>query len=620
MNKEVKTTKVGELRPSQLIYTFGVGSLIDLPNLSVMVMGLDDWDLTYSTDIVEDRLIATVQKRFPQVERLVQPPMEPSNISGNSGTSSIGVPVVPFPRWMRCSRCETLAPIESGVFDAVYNRYNPERTRYVHKNCLNAREGPVLSVRFMLACREGHITDFPWLEFVHKDKKPCKGAQLKIRDLGTSGDASDVLVKCESCGLSQRMANAFRSHSKFKCKGHHPHLRTFDSECPEDAKAILLGASNAWFQISVSALTIPSTESELSGLVEENWINLNKIPNISVVQYLRDDLLSKPTLIPLFTNFSDQQIWDEIERRKSGALQTVNLSNNIKQPEWEAFSNAVHIPQNRNFKLNPVDPPVGFEDYFEKTVLVERLREVRALLGFTRIESNADFPEPTKPEESRYTRICRDNPKWLPATEVHGEGIFLRIRQEPLKKWLEKPSVRELENTFLIAHMKWREFRDLVPHEEHFPGIQFVLLHSLSHTLMRQIVKDCGYNSGSIRERLYFQQADLLDDGSDMTGILIYTAAPDSEGTLGGLVEIGKPKELGSHLQQALENVKLCASDPLCSDHEPDADTSGLTIQGACCHACQFVPETSCEFGNRYLDRSVLVETLAERGTSFFGS
>ncbi len=385
------------------------------------------------------------------------------------------------------------------------------------------------------------------------------------------------MVTCETCGSSQRIANAFRLHSKFECKGHHPHLRTFDLECPENAKAILLGASNTWFQISVSALTIPSTENELSGLIEENWSFLNKIKSESVVQFLRDDLLNKPTLIPLFTNFSDQQIWEEIKRRKSGALQAVNLSNNFKQPEWEAFSNAVDIPQNRNFKLNPVDPPFGFEEYFEDTVLVERLRE------------------------------------------VHGEGIFLRIRQGPLKKWLEKPSVRKLENTFLKAHMKWREFRELVPHEEHFLGIQFVLLHSLSHILMRQIVKDCGYNSGSIRERLYFQQADLLDDGSNMTGILINTAAPDSEGTLGGLVEIGKPKELGSHLQQALENVKLCASDPLCSDHEPDADTSGLTIQGACCHACQFVPETSCEFGNRYLDRSVLLETLAERGVSLFG-
>ena len=101
-----------------------------------------------------------------------------------------------------------------------------------------------------------------------------------------------------------------------------------------------------------------------------------------------------------------------------------------------------------------------------------------------------------------------------------------------------------------------------------------------------------------------------------MAGILLYTAAPDSEGTLGGLVELGVPLTLGRHLQQALESMRICASDPLCSEHRPDIHGRG--IQGACCHACQFSPETSCERGNRYLDRSVLVNTFSARGTAFF--
>src|SRR5258708_4734470 len=87
-----------------------------------------------------------------------------------------------------------------------------------------------------------------------------------------------------------------------------------------------------------------------------------------------------------------------------------------------------------------------------------------------------------------------------------------------------------------------------------------------------------------------------------MAGILIYTAAPDSEGTLGGLVELGNPASMGRHLQQALENLRVCASDPLCSEHGPSTDGRG--IHGACWHACLFAPETSCERGNRYLDRA----------------
>jgi hypothetical protein len=101
-----------------------------------------------------------------------------------------------------------------------------------------------------------------------------------------------------------------------------------------------------------------------------------------------------------------------------------------------------------------------------------------------------------------------------------------------------------------------------------------------------------------------------------MAGFLIYTAAPDSEGTLGGLVELGSPISLGRHFQQTLENMRVCASDPLCSEHLPSGDGRG--IHGSCCHACLCAPETSCERGNRYLDRSVLVETFAGGGTFFF--
>lgn len=257
------------------------------------------------------------------------------------------------------------------------------------------------------------------------------------------------------------------------------------------------------------------------------------------------------------------------------------------------FSNPDTAAKNRDFKLKRVAPPMGFETYFEDTVLVERIREVRALLGFTRIESNADFAEATVLKDGRLTRICRESPKWLPASEVHGEGIFLRIREERLLAWQEKLEVLQLQKEFLDSHKAWRKLRNLEPVQDNFPGIRLVLLHSLAHALMRQIVLDCGYTAASIRERLYSRQPG--EEGYPMTGILLYTAASDSEGTLGGLVELGEPQTLGRHLQQALESMRICASDPLCSEHRPD--TQGRGIQGACCHACQFAPETSCERG-----------------------
>ena len=612
--------ELGELRPSQLIFTFGIGSLIDLPNMSALVMGLDDWDTRYCTEIDEERLVAAVQKRLgAQMNRLYLPPIKRDGTERDPMAPAVGVPVVPFPRWLRCSLCDTLATVDLGVFKLMQDPYRPDKTEYVHQGCLQGkgnRAPSARSVRFLLACRDGHLTDFPWLEFVHQGKVPCKPATLTLREFGASGDASDIVVECQECHSKRRMADAFDTDSKTHvlCSGHHPHLRLFEAGCKEPAKAILLGSSNSWFPTALSALSVPRAVDKLGKLIEEQWAELKDTEDIDEVRLLRKKLQKFQALIPLFTEFKDEEIWKAIETKRAGGPKNKPPADDLKLPEWLAFSQPRKAAENRDFKLKQVAPHLGFEALLEDTVLVERVREVRALLGFTRIESNADFAEATVLKDGRLTNLSRSSPKWLPASEVRGEGIFIRVREEALLAWEAKPAVQQLAQEFLASHKAWRTLRKLQPAGEGFPGIRLVLLHSLSHALMRQIVLDCGYTSASVRERLYSRQPG--EDGGPMAGILLYTAAPDSEGTLGGLVELGDPLTLGRHLQQALESMRLCASDPLCSEHRPD--TLGRGVQGACCHACQFAPETSCERGNRYLDRSVLVNTFSARGTAVF--
>ena len=205
--------------------------------------------------------------------------------------------------------------------------------------------------------------------------------------------------------------------------------------------------------------------------------------------------------------------------------------------------------------------PKGFEDSLEDTVLVERIREVRALLGYTRLESNADFAEITALEDLRISPISRTPPTWLPASEVRGEGIFLRLKEEALQSWESTKEVQQLRLDFLESHKLWRKLRKLTPTHDGFPGIRLVLLHSLAHALIRQIVLDCGYNSASLRERLYSRWGS--DHGGPMAGILIYTAAPDSEGTLGGLVELVNPASMGRHFSRRWRTC-ACALLTLC--------------------------------------------------------
>ena len=258
-----------------------------------------------------------------------------------------------------------------------------------------------------------------------------------------------------------------------------------------------------------------------------------------------------------------------------------------------------------------VPPPEGYSAFFEKIVLGEKLREVRALIGFTRLESAYDFDTPTELPTDLRAPLSRQMPSWVPASEIRGEGIFFQFSETALREWEKKNPAYDEE--FFKAHRRWRESRGIPHPDAGYPGIRLVVLHTFAHAVIRQLSIECGYTTASIRERIYCQSP---SDGEPMAGVLIYTAAADSEGTLGGLCALGRPDRLGNHLDKALEMMRHCASDPLCAERRPGRE--GVTLHGAACHACTFVPETSCERGNKYLDRSVLVETVEPAHIAFF--
>ena len=343
-------------------------------------------------------------------------------------------------------------------------------------------------------------------------------------------------------------------------------------------------------------------------LVETHWATLKDVTSLDVAKFV-------VKTIPALKGHSADQVWAAIEAYRQRATATAPDDDvfDLKAPEWVVFTDPDAAPKGPDFQLTRIPPPHGFTQ-FEETVRVERLREVRALFGFNRLESNGDFTDVTFDNPGRYTPLSPTPPEWLPTTEVRGEGLFVRLQEEAVSQWEAQPAVKALEAEFRLAHRHWRKLRHIDLPDADFPGIRYVLIHSLAHALMRQIALDCGYTAASLRERLYCRRPGDLH--GPMAGFLLYTAASDSEGTLGGLVELGNPLTLGRHLHQALENVRICASDPLCAEHTPSKDGRG--IHAASCHACLFSPETSCERGNRYLDRSVLLPTLSRTDTAFF--
>ncbi len=611
VSSHLKKSEVGEVRPSQILTTFGVGSLVDLPNMSVIVMGLDDWPI--GDEIHEERLMRSARSILgPQVARFLTPPRGPESPGSQTNwfdeSRQIGVPVAPFPRWMVCSKCRLLAPISSGLFEPKVYPYRPDRACYLH-NCTTQGRAPlVLPARFMVTCEHGHLDDFPWVEFVHHGPTNCRGL-LYLYEVGASGEALDVELKCDGCEKRRRMGEAFGVNNRTTmsaCRGRRPQLRDMDPNgCDQDhVKPMLQGASNLWFPVVISALSVPQATDELGQRVDENWAVLEQATSPEVLRAFR----SIGQLRDL-GNYSDDQLWEAMRKKLQGASAATADPDDLKSPEWRVFANPTRAKESRSFKLRSVDPPADFARHFAKIVLVEKLREVRTLVGFTRIMSPRDFDSAADlPPENR-ARISRKDPTWLPASETRGEGIFFQFSESLIQDWVQRN--RAYDREFELGHQAWRATKNLDPSKGN-PGIRYVLLHTFAHALIRQLAIECGYTSASITERIYSRNP---ADGEPMAGALIYTAAPDSEGTLGGLCALGEPDKLGRHIRRALDKMSLCASDPLCAEHAVDG---GDKLHGASCHACSFLPETSCERGNKYLDRSALVATVERTNLAFF--
>ena len=632
--KSFQKRRVGEVRAGQVLHTFGIGSVVDLPNMSVIVLGLDswtssDWDPRSKINaIVEERLLTLVRNHLgPQVEQLVHPPIPDggSDITRDMHENK-GVPVAPFPRWVRCPRCELLAPVDYGVFKLKTNPYRVDETRYVHDNCMvTDRSGrtrkwgspTVVPARFVTVCDNGHLQDFPWHRYVQHQKPGCKGP-LRLQERGVSAEVADLWVRCDGCDAARQMVHAFGKAAERTlpaCTGCHPHLGyDHESNCNAQLRTMLVGASNMWFPLSISSLWIPPQHGgKLGALVEENWNVLSEATTREMMIGFR-----KVGVLGAFDGFSDDALWQAIEDKRNavdtGEDDDKSKVMRLKIEEWDVFSNPDPDLNSKDFRLREVDAPPGYESVIDKVVLVDRLRVVKALTGFTRIGSPGDYGDLSEVPELRRAPLSRAIPTWVPAAEVRGEGIFIQFKEDALEEWLNREDVVAKSNELLTAHIEFRKVRSIKPNNDGFETGRYALIHSLSHALIRQFSIDCGYSAASIQERIYSLSSE--DNDGPMAGVLLYTAAADSEGTLGGLVALGEPDTLASHLDQALERTRLCASDPLCSEHR--ATPNGLTLHGAACHACMFVSETSCERGNKYLDRTLLIETMTGTCTPFF--
>lgn len=586
----------GQLRRSQVITTYGPGALIDLPRHSAIVGGLDTWpkpgDLEEITEVRLSRKLETMTG--VPAPRLYAPPPD----ANDPREPAKGIGAWRFPEWFVVQ--------ESGTDGRDQSRRLVPRKALDDKGRFDGR--PVVATRFVRACPKGHVDDLDWWRFVHGSDDPCR-RQLWLDERGTSGDLADLVIRCE-CGKSRGMheATVMELTPLGICRGARPWLgRNSNEDCNQPSRLLIRTASNAYFPQLVSVLSLPDRGSAVQGVIKELWDDLQIVDDAGDLAFLK----KKPKIAEKLAPFADDEVLAAIRETKNGR----GAEKPVKQVEIEALLAAPEgfgddVPVNPDFHARRLPQHVWRRshrsDGIASVVQLHRLREVVALVGFTRLE--AVSPDVNGEYESDVERAqLAQEPKWFPAVENRGEGLFVQLRADAVQSWLARPAVKARLDALAGGHARWAKERKS---KRAFPGGPYVLLHTLSHLLLQSLAMRCGYPTSSLRERIY------ADAGAGRFGVLIYTGSPDAEGTLGGLVQ--QARHFEDHLAEALRLSALCSNDPICAQHAPGQSMEERWLHGAACHGCALVAETSCEMRNDYLDRALVVPALGVPGAAFF--
>lgn len=608
--KQIGIQPDGKARTSQVVTTFGPGAMMDLIDHAVLVGGLEFWQYDRARGIPliqEPRLRDAVAERLAALERELGVDdafREPPAGDDKQATRFRGIQVLEFPQWFVCQNPDCRRLSRSKELELRGGRYRHA--------CSRSRETECVPVRFVAACTRGHLEEFPWVSYAHRSAESrCPSPVLSLRE-GATGDFSEIVIACE-CGAREPLSTAQQAESNPKCGGRRPWLGddANEGDCNENLRLLVRTASNSYFAQVMSALSIPEHGRELENAVRQVWDVLESATDESL-PHLRNIKKVKAAL----GDQDDASVLAVVDALKTGRpvartpIRTAEYQQFMAQKEEQPGE----LPGARDtFFARACEAACAGIPGVARVVLAHKLREVRVQIGFTRLEPvSADL-------QGEYDLAVRSAPlgqvaRWLPASEVRGEGLFIALDEAAVRQWEARPAVVARESELMAGFSAWAQQFERRPE---FPGTRFYLLHSLAHLLIAAISVECGYAASALRERIYCGGGGP-GAGQPMAAILLSTGTPGSEGTLGGLVEQGR--KLRAHLRRAYELGILCSHDPVCGAHSPAGDPGERYLEGAACHGCLFIAECSCERFNRYLDRALVVPTMGHpTELAFFG-
>lgn len=606
--------KAGEIRRSQVVSTYGPGAIADFPRLSAIMAGLDEWSIFEGT-LTEDMLI-----RERNLQKMLEKEFFVQVSTDEREEQKFQLPVHRFPRYYYCPNCHMLDK---------YKRISRTSDRETGFNkqlyCSNSKCNGIRLIpsRFVAACQNGHIDDFPYFEWVHKGGgRESADHQLFMEYKGETGGLDSILIRC-SCGAAKTMAGSMdRQALAFKkCTCSMPWLGLGEDKkgwykdpegCGATMRTMQRSANNVYYPVRQSALTIPPWSSKVQQVIRRHEEVLAEI--------LEEEESEERILSRLKKHFerrqqeyrcSENTFLKEVRRYFSKDEDDTDITEDVlRQNEYAAFCGPDRNEEADFFCTKSTQVPEELSDFIESVKIVGRLREVMVLRGFRRIVPAVESDPEIRAEEGLLERefapISKQPLKWLPAIQMFGEGIFIQLKEDAVKRWEEANAGRyssvgsRLKTPWIGNGM----FDSKKP--------RYVLLHTLAHLLIRRLTAQCGYGSASLREKIY---STFNGNDEEMCGILIYTSATDCDGSLGGLAREGDGIRLANTIFAMLEEATWCSNDPICIDSRGQGYDS---LNLAACHACALLPETSCEANNCLLDRAAIVGTPENRKIGYF--
>ena len=600
------------IRLSQTLAPFGVGAIYDILGESLVACDTAMWH-NHGTPIRLDRL-----KRDLGVSGFRSAPshVDLYRLKGPR------LPFARFPQWLFCPRCRRM----DRWWWSDEEPDEPPRCR--NESCRGS--ALLVPMRFIVICKEGHMDEVPWSLWAHvgpsatkaapgPGEERCRSTALSFvarREARYGTGLASLWIKCNECGSENNLTDLSQSDSLYRfrisCSGKQPWQRNEEAKpCKATPQVVQRGASNVHFPTVHSALDIPPasnyssySDAALDILNASEFRVIIENPDGALDELMVELLARKHKITEQRVHSIIQRERDEIEGRRTAAS---GVRQDLKTEEWLAFqedyserdvrdrfiTNAVHFIANSECLETQSHQLLA--GLVSRVMVATRLREVRALQGFSRLQPDN---QPRPKGRMIDPALGRGGIDWLPAIEVFGEGIFLALDESAVSRWERGTAV-----VAAAGRLETRRKESLLGPRLGVPATpRFVLLHTLAHVLIRQLAFDCGYSAASLRERVYSQTSEA--GRVPQAGILIFTAAGDSEGTLGGLVRRGKPPLLRQSLMRSLENAGWCSADPLCI--ESDGQALGSLNIGAC-HACTLASETSCAHFNLLLDRRFLI-------------